>query len=320
MIAKGESVVDFIPLLSLFAFAAYRMMPSLHRFFNALTRVYYNTAIVDKIYEDMIEIQPKKQSSVPSKPIKKAINFEKAIKLQDIRFCYTDSSFDIISNINLTIPKNNFIGFAGATGCGKTTLVDIILGLLTPQSGQIIVDDTPITQKNIPSWQQKIGYVPQEIYLSDDTIRKNIAFGLPNKDIDDKQVKFAAQLAALDTFVENELPNKYNTIIGERGIRLSGGQRQRIGLARALYRNPEILVLDEATSSLDGATEEAVLKAIHHAAEARTVIMIAHRLNTLKDCDQIYILEKGRIIGQGTYEELLKQSRKFREMAKITDM
>jgi ATP-binding cassette, subfamily B, bacterial PglK len=319
MIAKGESVVDFIPLLSLFAFAAYRMMPSLHRFFNALTRVYYNTAIVDKIYEDMIEIQPKKQSSVSAKPIKKEIYFEKAIKLQDIRFCYTDSFFDVISKINLTIPKNTFIGFAGATGCGKTTLVDIILGLLSPQSGQIIVDDTPITQENIQSWQQKIGYVPQEIYLSDDSIRKNIAFGLPDKDIDDKQVKFAAQLAALDIFVGNELPRKYNTIIGERGVRLSGGQRQRIGLARALYRNPEVLVLDEATSSLDGATEEAVLKAIHHAAEARTVIMIAHRLNTLKDCDQIYIMEKGSIVGQGNYEELLKQSRKFREMAKMPE-
>jgi ATP-binding cassette, subfamily B, bacterial PglK len=319
MIARGESVVDFIPLLGLYAFAAYRMMPALHRFFNSLTKVYYNTAIVDKIYEDMIEIQHKKQSSVSSKQIKKEINFQKAIKLKDIRFCYTDNSFDVISKINLTIPKNSFIGFAGATGCGKTTLVDIILGLLTPQSGQIIVDNTPINQENIQSWQQKIGYVPQEIYLSDDSVRKNIAFGVSDKDIDDKQVKLAARIAALDAFIENELPRKYNTIIGERGIRLSGGQRQRIGLARALYRNPEILVLDEATSSLDGATEEAVLKAIHHAAEARTVIMIAHRLNTLKDCDQIYIMEKGRIIGQGNYEELLKQSRKFREMAKMPE-
>jgi len=265
----------------------------------------------------MIEIQHKKQSSVSSKQIKKEINFQKAIKLKDIRFCYTDNSFDVISKINLTIPKNSFIGFAGATGCGKTTLVDIILGLLTPQSGQIIVDNTPITQENIQSWQQKIGYVPQEIYLSDDSVRKNIAFGVSDKDIDDKQVKLAARIAALDAFVEIELPKKYNTIIGERGIRLSGGQRQRIGLARALYRNPEVLILDEATSSLDGATEEAVLKAIQHAAKSRTVIMIAHRLNTLKDCDQIYIMEKGSIIGQGTYKELIDTNRQFREMAKL---
>ena len=154
---------------------------------------------------------------------------------------------------------------------------------------------------------EKIGYVPQEIYLSDDTVLKNIAFGVPDKYISYEQVKFVARIAALDGFIEKELPQKYDTIIGERGIRLSGGQRQRIGLARALYRNPEVLILDEATSSLDGATEEAVLKAIHAAAKARTVIMIAHRLSTLKDCDRIYILEKGRIMGQGTYEELLKK-------------
>ena len=198
-------------------------------------------------------------------------------------------------------------------------MVDIILGLLQPQAGKIIIDDVPINSENIHVWQQKIGYVPQEIYLSDDSIRKNIAFGMSEKDIDEKQIKLVACIAALDNFIENELPKKYDTIIGERGVRLSGGQRQRIGLARALYRNPEVLILDEATSSLDGKTEEAVLKAIQNAAEARTVIMIAHRLNTLKDCDHIYILEKGMVVGQGTYEELLKQNKQFREMAKVSD-
>jgi len=198
-------------------------------------------------------------------------------------------------------------------------LVDIILGLLIPQEGKIIVDDLEIAAQNIATWQRKIGYVPQEIYLSDDTIRKNIAFGVSENDIDNEQVKFAARIAAIDKFIEIELPKKYNTIIGERGVRLSGGQRQRIGLARALYRNPEILVLDEATSSLDGTTEEAVLKAIQSAAKSRTVIMIAHRLNTLKDCAQIYILEKGKIVGQGTYGELLAQNKHFRDMAKIID-
>lgn len=302
MIARKESVIDFIPLLSLYAFAAYRTLPALNRLYNAITSVYYNIAIVDKIYEDMIEMAPQKKLSPKSDISTTKLSFNKTIKLQNIRFSYKDSSFEVINNIELTIPKNSVIGFAGPTGCGKTTLVDIILGLLKPQKGEIIIDDTEIDDDNITSWQRKIGYVPQEIYLSDDTILKNIAFGVQDKDISCEQAQYAAQIAAIDNFIENELPKKYDTVIGERGIRLSGGERQRIGLARALYRNPEVLVLDEATSSLDGTTEEHVLKAIQSAAQSRTVIMIAHRLNTLKDCDQIYILEKGKIIGQGKYE------------------
>lgn len=318
MIARKESVIDFIPLLSLYAFAAYRTLPALNRLYNAITSVYYNIAIVDKIYEDMIEMAPQKKLSPKSDISTTKLSFNKTIKLQNIRFSYKDSSFEVINNIELTIPKNSVIGFAGPTGCGKTTLVDIILGLLKPQKGEIIIDDTEIDDDNITSWQRKIGYVPQEIYLSDDTILKNIAFGVQDKDISYEQVQYAAQIAAIDNFIENELSQKYDTVIGERGIRLSGGERQRIGLARALYRNPEVLVLDEATSSLDGTTEEYVLKAIHSAAQSRTVIMIAHRLNTLKDCDQIYILEKGKIIGKGKYEELINKNKKFREMAKIT--
>ncbi len=318
MIACGEKVTDFLPLLSLYAFAAYRTLPALNRLLAAAGIVYYNIAIVDKIYEDMVAIKPLSQLAVPASPNEKfQLSFDKTIKLENISFSYGGSTFQVIKQINLTIFKNNTIGFAGPTGCGKTTLVDIILGLLTPQEGRIIIDDTILTNQNIAVWQKKIGYVPQEIYLSDDTVLKNIAFGVPDKYISYEQVKFVARIAALDGFIEKELPQKYDTIIGERGIRLSGGQRQRIGLARALYRNPEVLILDEATSSLDGATEEAVLKAIQAAAQARTVIMIAHRLSTLKDCDRIYILEKGKITGQGTYEELLKKNERFRDMAKL---
>jgi ATP-binding cassette subfamily C protein len=319
MIARGERVIDFVPLLSLYAFAAYRTLPALNRLFNAMTRVYYNIAIVDKIYEDMIEIGPQQQTVLPSNIAKSELLFNKTIKLQNIRFSYKDSTLAAINGIDLTIPKNSMIGFAGPTGCGKTTLVDIILGLLTPQEGKIIVDNIEINDVNLIAWQRKIGYVPQEIYLSDDTIRQNIAFGVPENAIEDKQVKYAAKIVALNSFIENKLPKKYDTVIGERGVRLSGGQRQRIGLARALYRNPEVLVLDEATSSLDGATEEIVLKDIQSAAKSRTVIMIAHRLNTLKDCDQIYILQQGKIIGNGTYWELLRQNKQFMEMAKITE-
>lgn len=321
MIARGEKVIDFIPLLSLYAFAAYRAMPALNRLYSAMTTVYYNTAIVDKIYEDMIEIGLYKSPESSRLPEQKEseLMFEREIKLENITFCYDKSTFDVINELNLTIPKNSIIGFVGTTGCGKTTLVDIVLGLLVPQFGQMLVDDIPISERNIKAWQKKIGYVPQEIYLSDDSIRKNIAFGVPENEINDEQVRVVAKIAALDDFIEKELPENYNTIVGERGIRLSGGQRQCIGLARALYRNPEVLVLDEATSSLDGITEEAVLKAIKSAARSRTVLMIAHRLSTLKDCDHIYILDKGQIVGQGTYQELISQNKKFREMAKISE-
>lgn len=318
MIARRERVIDFIPLLSLYAFAAYRTIPALNRLFNAVTSVYYNIAIVDKIYEDMVEIAPHKKLSLKPDISTPKLSFNETIELQNIRFSYKDSSFEVINGIDLVIPKNSITGFAGPTGCGKTTLVDIILGLLKPQKGKIIIDDTEIDDDNIASWQRKIGYVPQEIYLSDDAILKNIAFGVQDKDISYEQVQYVARISAIDSFIENELPKKYDTVIGERGIRLSGGQRQRIGLARALYRNPEILVLDEATSSLDGSTEENVLKAIQDAAQSRTVIMIAHRLNTLKDCDQIYILEKGKIIGQGKYRKLISKNKRFREMAKMS--
>ena len=180
----------------------------------------------------------------------------------------------------------------------------------------MLIDDTPITTANIHAWRRKIGYVPQEIYLSDDTVRRNIAFGVPDEKTDDDQVRQAARIAALDDFIQT-LPENYDTVIGERGVRLSGGQRQRIGLARAVFRNPEVLVLDEATSSLDGATEEAVLNAIRNASKARTVIMIAHRLNTLKDCDAIYMMKNGRFSAHGTYEELLRENHEFMRMAKV---
>lgn len=193
--------------------------------------------------------------------------------------------------------------------------MDIILGLLPPRSGEILVDDEPVTSRNVRSWRRKIGYVPQDIYLSDQTVRRNIAFGIPDEMIDDEQVRHAARMAVLDGFIQN-LPDKYDTVIGERGVRLSGGQRQRIGLARALFRNPEILVLDEATSSLDGVTEEAVLKAIRTASKARTVIMIAHRLNTLKECDTIYVMEDGSLTDSGSYDELMKSSSAFIRMAR----
>jgi ATP-binding cassette subfamily C protein len=316
----GENVATIIPLVSLYAFAGKRMMPALQIIYFSVTQIYYSQAILDKVYQDMIEGnllgEPILFSSKPTSEEEVAITFQRELSLKDISFAYADNGKNVIDSLSLDIPKGSVIGFVGATGSGKTTLVDILLGLLIPQSGSILVDDIPLNRSNLHAWQRNIGYVPQEIYLSDDTLRKNIAFGVPDKDIDDNRVSRAARMAALDAFV-NSLPQRYHTIIGERGVRLSGGQRQRIGLARALYRNPEVLVLDEATSALDGHTEERVLEAIRRASESRTVIMIAHRLNTLKDCDTIYMMEEGRFTASGTYDDLLRENRKFMDMAKV---
>ena len=200
---------------------------------------------------------------------------------------------------------------------GKTTLVDILLGLLEPQDGALIVDRERVGSHNVRSWQRNIGYVPQDIFLSDDTVTRNIAFGIPDSEIDMQRVRDAGEIAALHEFVVDQLPYGYDTIIGERGIRLSGGQRQRIGLARALYDNPSVLVLDEATSALDGTTEKAVMAAIAHASQDRTLIMIAHRLTTVKDCDVIYIIDGGTIVDHGSFESLVERNSSFRKMARL---
>ena len=204
----------------------------------------------------------------------------------------------------------------GATGSGKTTTIDIILGLLEPQNGVFEVDENVITQKNLRSWQRSIGYVPQNIYLSDDTISANIAFGIESKDINQLAVEKAAKIANIHDFIFNELPEKYQTKVGERGVRLSGGQLQRIGIARAIYNNPSLLILDEATNALDNQTEKNVMDAINNLHKNTTIIIIAHRLSTVKNCDNIFLLEKGRIVNHGTYNDLINKDKDFAILAK----
>ena len=218
--------------------------------------------------------------------------------------------------MNLEILKNTTVGLVGTTGSGKTTLVDIILGLFSQKSGNILVDNVKIDKKNISSWQKNVGYVPQSIYLIDDTIERNIAFAIPDDKINCNKIRVAAKMASLDIFVDS-LPNKYQTYIGERGVRLSGGQRQRIGIARALYSDPEVLILDEATSSLDGITELAIMDAIHKLAHKKTIIMIAHRLSTVKECDNIFIINNGSVVDNGTYKQLVEGNKEFGRMVDI---
>ncbi len=305
----GASTV--IPQVSLFAFAGYRLLPAMQAIFGSVTSIYFNQPILDTLYEDLVHTQQRKTFDRVQ-----PMQLDDSIVLDNIKFSYPETSIAVLNNVCVTIKKNTTVAFVGATGSGKTTLIDIILGLLTAQTGSLLVDGTVIDQSNERNWQQTIGYVPQDIFLSDDTVERNIAFGRAEGEIDRERVIAAAKIAALDAFITGDMKDGYDTIIGERGIRLSGGQRQRIGLARALYDNPPVLVLDEATSSLDGITEAEVMDAIKSASKDRTVIMIAHRLSTVQNCDVIYLMEKGNIIARGTYDELLVTNVTFRKMAK----
>jgi len=325
LIIRGYAIESFIPTVSLFAFAGYRLMPALSKIFRSAITLYHNQPILEKVYHDMNNISANKsivssqdqldQDQINGKSDEN-LEFKRNISLNNIDFYYRNSN-KIIDQLSMTIPHSSIVGFAGTTGAGKTTLIDIFLGLLHPFSGEFRVDDVVITEHNVQSWRRMIGYVPQDIFLIDDSILKNIAFGVPDKNIDLNMVKKAAKIAAIDDFIENQLQDGYQTHVGERGVRLSGGQRQRIGLARALYRSPSVLILDEATSALDGTTEEKVLNGIHSHSSVKTMLIIAHRLNTLKVCDEIYLLESGRIIAHGKYDYLIATNPKFMKMAKV---
>jgi ABC-type multidrug transport system fused ATPase/permease subunit len=293
------------------------MLPALQAVYSAFSRVTYYGPIVERIYVDVSNARAY-EASVGNAQTKR-IAFDRAITFDRATFQYASSQETVLKNITLSIQKNTVVGIVGKTGSGKTTLMDLILGLLYVTDGSMKVDDTVITAQNVKQWQAQIGYVPQEIYLSDDTVRKNIAFGLDDAHIDDARVDKVIQMAALQELVDR-LPQQANTIVGERGVRLSGGERQRIGIARALYRQPQLLVLDEATSSLDGKTEEEVLQAIQRAAKEITIIMVAHRLNTLVDCDVIHVMQQGQLMDQGTYQELMEKNVAFQQMAKLEAM
>jgi len=317
LLLTREDARQVIPLASLFAFAGYRLMPALQEIFTSFTQMQFNMAVLDRIYEDFTRVEKGTVADTFSRSKKvEKLPFAGEITLENISYNYPDTAYPVISNINLTIKRNTSVAFVGSTGSGKTTLIDIILGLLPPQQGRLLIDDMPLDSSNTIKWQRKIGYVPQHIYLSDDTAARNIAFGVSDKQIDWEALEEAARIANIQDFITDELPQGYETLVGERGIRLSGGQRQRIGIARALYHDPEVLVFDEATSALDGVTEEMVLQAMENAAKLKTLIIIAHRLTTVKNCDMVYLLDRGRIVAEGNYDQLMRSSEQFRKMAK----
>ena len=293
-----------LPILSLYVFAGYRLMPALQQVYASLTILKFIGPSVEKLYEDIKSLNPLIENQSHE-----VMPLNNTITLKNIYYNYPNTSRTAINGINLNIPAKSTVGFIGITGSGKTTVVDIILGLLEVQKGTLEVDGKVITKQNSRSWQRSIGYVPQHIYLADDTVAANIAFGLETKDINEVLIEKAAKIANLHQFVIDELPNQYQTIVGENGVRLSGGQRQRIGIARALYNNPQLLILDEATSSLDTETELAVMEAINNLSKDITIILIAHRLNTVKNCDIIFQLDKGQLIRQGKFNEIIGASK-----------
>jgi ABC-type bacteriocin/lantibiotic exporter with double-glycine peptidase domain len=306
-IAKTGSFNNALPIISLFVFAGYRLMPTIQQMYSSCTQLTYVGPSLNKLYDDLKNLKPFNENQDLS-----ILPFNKAITLNNIYYAYPNSTRIVLKDINLTIPEKSTVGFVGTTGSGKTTTADIILGLLEPQKGTLEVDGKVITKLNLRSWQKSIGYVPQHIYLSDDTVAANIAFGVEPKDIDQNIVEKAAKIASLHEFVLNELPKQYQTTIGERGVRLSGGQRQRIGIARALYHIPKVLILDEATSALDNQTEQVVMDAINNLKKDITIIIIAHRLNTVSNCDTIFLFSKGQLIKQGSPKELLKNDIKIK--------
>lgn len=313
LINAGEDVAEILPLLGLYAFAFQRLTPQLQEVFNSASMMRFHWPSLEQLLEDLgrteTAIGRKHEGSDPANRIK----FEATMSLKGITFQYPNAAAPTLNGIELTVSAGTFVGIAGASGVGKTTLVDIILGLLTPSEGLLVSDGLALSALNLESWQRNLGYVPQDIFLLDSSIAENIALGMNAWEIDLAAVEQCACIAQLHGFVTTELPKGYDTPIGERGVRLSGGQRQRIGIARALYRTPGLLILDEATSALDPVSEQAVLDAIAGLVPAVTVLLVTHRLETLKRCDVIHVLDRGRIVASGDYASLAASSSHFRD-------
>jgi ABC-type multidrug transport system fused ATPase/permease subunit len=310
MLAQGNALESILPTLGLFAAAAFRLIPSVNRVLGAVQSLRYGQSVIDILHSELNLTKPDAvKTESPVAP------FHSALELKNVTYGYPGASEPSLKGISLAIQRGESIGFIGGSGAGKSTLVDVVLGLLTPDAGKVTVDGKDI-QVSLRNWQDQIGYVPQSIFLTDNTLRRNVAFGLSDTQIDDAAVKRSIRAAQLEEFVVSQ-PDGLETIVGERGIRLSGGQRQRIGIARALYHDPAVLVLDEATSALDNATEAEVMRAVTALHGKKTVLIVAHRLSTVEHCDRLYRLEKGQVVAEGSPQKMLEAISSIASVYKI---
>ena len=312
LIKTSETYLQILPTIALYILVGYRLLPAVQNIYSCISKLKYVEPTIKKLHEDVTSLKKINQNY-----FEKKCSFTNNIELNNISFSYPNSDTLILKDISLIIPYQSIIGIVGSTGSGKTTLIDIILGLLKPNHGELKIDGKAIDEDNVKDWQNSIGYVPQNIFLADDTVTANIAFGIKDENIDMKRIYESAKTANIHDFIINDLPLKYSTVIGERGSRLSGGQCQRIGFARALYHNPKLLILDEATSSLDNLTEHKIIEALHNMSKKITIIIVAHRLSTVKRSDNIFLLNKGKLMNKGTFDELIKDSKHFLNMYKI---
>lgn len=299
MLINKHDMNSIIPTLGLFAAAAFRLMPSVNRVLKSVQQFRYSLPVVNTLYEELCVLAPEPER----KKTEGNIDFNHALQLSDVTYYYHGAETPALDGISMEVKKGESVGIIGPSGSGKSTLIDVIIGLLVPNSGMVALDGRDVLL-DMRKWQDQIGYVPQSIYLTDDTLRRNIAFGLAEEEIDDAAVSRAISAAQLEEFV-NQLPEGVNTVVGENGVRLSGGQKQRIGVARALYHDPEVLVLDEATSALDEETETEVMDAVLNLQGSKTMLIIAHRLSTVEQCDQLYKLEKGKVVASGSPKKII---------------
>ena len=313
--AEG-AVAGVLPLLGVFAFAAQRMLPELGKLYGSATMIQSGRAAVELLHADLVERPAGRLPRGTERPL----GLTRDLRMEAVSYRYPNADRAGVSDVSLTFRAGERVGIVGGSGAGKTTLADILLGLLRPQEGRLLVDDVAVDDDNVSAWQRTVGYVPQEIFLTDATVSENIALGLPPEEIDEARVRRAARIASLEAFVETELPEGFATRVGERGVRLSGGQRQRIGIARAMYHDADLIVFDEATSALDNLTEREVMQAINALPGDKTLVMIAHRLSTVRNCDRIIVLSEGQVASLGSWDELLVSSPEFRRIAKLANV
>jgi len=315
--SRGGNLSAILPVMALYAFAGSRLLPALQEIYKALTALRFGKPALDSLYEEFREVGVEEPAAVASANLGGTgrLALREGLELVGVTYAFQGAQGAALRDINLRIKSRTTVALVGSTGAGKTTLVDVIMGLLLPSFGEVRVDGQTVTGENLAGWQRNIGYVPQQIFLADDTVAGNIAFGIPEQHVDHEAVEAAARVAELHRFIVEELPDGYQTYVGEQGIRLSGGQRQRFGIARALYHDPDVLVLDEATSALDTLTEKAVMDAIHNLGHRKTIIIIAHRISTVRRCDSICLLDHGMIAGHATYDDLMENNQLFRRLA-----